>query len=346
MKQLLNTLYITTPDSYLSRDGTNLVISIGGSEVGRIPAFNIEQVMCFGYAGASTSAMKLCCENNISMSFMTPHGKFLMGVHGETKGNVLLRREQYRIADDESRAIQIGRNMIAGKVANSRQLIRKSRSNHMDRLDTPLINDSISVLTASLDQIRASDNCGSLRGFEGDASRTYFKVFDSLILVDKEDFFFRCRNRRPPRDRVNSLLSFVYSMLMRDVESALEAVGLDPYVGFIHTDRPGRPSLALDLMEELRPLADRVVISLINLRKVKSDGFIEEAGGAVTMTDETRRIVIDAWQTRKNTEVNHPFLKERVKLGLVPHIQSMLLAKCIRGELEKYPPFLIPQAIL
>lgn len=346
MKQLLNTLFITAPDSYLSRDGTNLVVSIDGTEVGRIPAFNIEQVMCFGYIGASTAAMRLCCENNISMSFMNPQGRYLMGVHGETKGNVLLRREQYRIADDEYRALQIGRNMILGKVANSRQLIRKSRSNHMERLDNPFINGSISSLTTFIEQIRSSDSIGSLRGLEGDASHVYFKTFDSLILVGKNDFFFRCRNRRPPRDRVNAMLSFVYSMLARDVESALESVGLDPYVGFIHTDRPGRASLALDLMEELRPLADRVVLSLINLRRVDADGFLEEAGGAVMMSDETRRTVIDAWQTRKNAEVIHPFLKERIKLGLVPYVQSMLLSKCIRGELDKYPPFLIPQAIL
>jgi CRISPR-associated protein Cas1 len=341
MRQLLNTLYVTSGDSYISRDGTNLVVSVNGSEVGRLPIHNIEQVVSFGHSGASPSAMSLCVENGVSVSFMSPNGRFLAGVYGETKGNVLLRRAQYRIADDSVASLCISKNMILGKVANSRHVLKKAKNNHGQSMNLVTIDASISKLDALIDSIGEIADIGSLRGLEGEAARAYYESFDTMILKNKEDFYFRCRNRRPPRDRINAMLSFVYSMLANDVRSALESVGLDPFVGFMHTDRPGRPSLALDIMEEMRPMADRVVLSIVNLRMVSSEGFVEIENGAVVMDDNTRKTIIDAWQTRKSDEITHPFIEEKIKIGLIPFVQSMLLAKHIRGEIDGYPPFIM-----
>ena len=331
---------MTNPNAYLSKDGSNIVVSTDKNEIGRLPIHNIEQIVCFGYRGTSPSLMGLCVENGVSLCFVTPNGKFMASVQGEASGNVLLRREQYRIADDDIRSIQIAKNMIIGKVVNSRAVLRKFKNNHADSAYIISINSAIEKITSLIDLIDSASDSTSLRALESEAARIYFGVFDALILKSKEDFFFRERNRRPPRDRVNAMLSFVYSMLANDVRSALDSVGLDPFVGFLHVDRPGRPSMALDLMEEMRPIADRVVLTLINLRSVDPDGFIEKEGGSVIMREDTRRCVIAAWQSRKNDEIYHPYIEEKIKIGLIPFIQSSLLAKCIRGEINGYPPFI------
>lgn len=341
MRQLLNTLYVTSPDSYLHRDGTNLVVDVGGREVGRIPIHNIQQVMCFGYSGASTGAMRLCAESNVLLSFMNPNGRFLASVSGETKGNVLLRRAQYRRADDGAASLEISCNMIKGKLINSRAVLRKGLSNHPDRVDAKIVGGAIERLTESISAIDGATSAAELRGIEGDAAKVYFESIDELILRNKSAFFMHGRTRRPPRDRFNSLLSFTYSMLTNDVRSSLESVGLDPYVGFFHTDRPGRVSLALDLMEEMRPLADRVALRLVNLGMLSPNDFIEEGGGAITMTDEGRSVVINEWQKMKSESVKHHYLNESIQAGLIPYVQSMLLARLIRGDLDGYPPFII-----
>ncbi|MFA6662570.1 MAG: type I-C CRISPR-associated endonuclease Cas1c [Bacilli bacterium] len=343
MKQLLNTLYVTHSDSYISKDGNNLLISIDGKEVGRVPVHNIQQIVCFGYSGVSPYAMRLCIENNVTISFMTSNGKFLASVYGETKGNVLLRREQYRIADDLDSSLRISRHMITGKILNSLGLLKKGKNNHKDKIDVNVVNRTITKLNELITEIDSVSDMDALRGLEGEAAKAYFNAFDSMILQNKTDFFFRCRNRRPPRDRTNAILSFLYSMLANDVKSALESIGLDSYVGFLHTDRPGRPSLALDVMEEMRPLADRLTLNLINLRIVQPEGFIEKENGAIIMNDDTRKIVIDAWQSRKTEIVYHPYLKEKLSVGLIPFVQAMLLSRHIRGEINGYPPFILKQ---
>lgn len=343
MKALLNTLYITSSDSYLHRDGTNLVVQKGGEEIGRIPIHNIEQVVCFGYAGSSTGAMHLCAENNVTLTFLKPNGRFLASVNGEIKGNVLLRREQYRRADNSDKSLAIARNMIVGKIANCRAILRKGFANHPDMKDSDIITLSIDRLSSCIDAVYNSKSVEDLRGIEGDAAKEYFRGLNCIILKNKQAFFMDARTRRPPKDRFNALISFLYALLANDVKSALETVGLDPYVGFMHTDRPGRPSLALDLMEELRPFADRVAVRLINLGMIAADGFNEEEGGAYKMDDETRAVVIKEWQKTKTSELFHPFIEESVPIGMLPFVQSMLLARYLRNDIDGYPPFILKQ---
>lgn len=345
MKKLLNTLFVTSSDSYLSKDGANLVVSKNESEIGRLPIHNVQQVICFGHSGASPSAMRLCIDNDVTLSFMSPNGRFLASVYGETKGNVLLRRKQYRMADDKEISLNVSKNMILGKIINCRSILKKGKNDHNDSLYTKNIEKIIDRITYFIENIDSITEESSLRGIEGDVAHLYFQGVDNLILKNKEEFFLRCRNRRPPRDRMNSLLSFLYSMLMNDVKHALESVGLDSYVGFLHTDRPGRPSLALDLMEELRPIADRVALTLVNLRMISPNGFIEMEGGAIIMDDDTRRTVIEAWQSRKSDVIFHPYIKDKVQIGLIPFIQALLLSRYIRGDIDGYPPFILKQAI-
>ncbi|MDO5853437.1 MAG: type I-C CRISPR-associated endonuclease Cas1c [Thermoplasmata archaeon] len=341
MRQLLNTLYVTSPDSYVRRDGTNIVVDVAGKEAGRVPIHNIQQVVCFGNSGGSPSAMRLCAENGVTMTFMRPNGRFLASVNGETRGNVLLRREQYRIADDPRRALAISSNMVRGKIVNCRAVLRKGMSNHPDRVDADAMAVAIGRLSDSISQAASAESASELRGIEGDAAKVYFGALNSLILQNRAAFFMHERTRRPPRDRFNALLSFLYSMLTNDVRSALEASGLDPYVGFLHTDRPGRPSLALDVMEEMRPVADRLALRLVNLRLLDPEGFIVEEGGAVRMDDDTRATVIREWQGMKSATAEHPFLGESIQTGMVPFAQAMLLAKCVRGDIDGYPPFVL-----
>ncbi|MEG1617139.1 MAG: type I-C CRISPR-associated endonuclease Cas1c [Bacteroidales bacterium] len=340
MRKLLNTLYVTTPEAYLSKDGENIVIKIKDEERFRIPALNIEGIVSFSYMGASPQLIKMCTEYNIGLSFLSPSGDFLGRVSGKIRGNVLLRRIQYRIADDKERSLQISSIFISGKIANMRSIIERYKRDYC-KDDDCLVQISQHLKTCKRHAFHASDS-DSLRGIEGDAANCYFSVFNRMIIHQKNIFSFNGRNRRPPKDKVNALLSFLYTLLAHDVQSALETVGLDPFVGFMHTDRPGRPSLALDMMEEFRSyLCDRLVLSLINRKQINERDFIVQGNEGVIMSDNGRKTVIQAWQNRKQEEIIHPYLKEKVKIGLLPYIQAVLLARYLRGELDNYAVFLI-----
>ncbi|ANY65569.1 subtype I-C CRISPR-associated endonuclease Cas1 [Paenibacillus sp. BIHB 4019] len=340
MKKLLNTLFVTMPDTYLSLDGENIVIKRDDEIAGRYPLHNLEGVCTFGYAGVSPALMGKCAENNIELTFMTRNGRFLARVVGEDKGNVVLRKEQYRISDDERRSAFFARNMILGKVYNSKWVIERALRDHALRMDTERMKQVSASLSETMKLIRGVEQLDILRGLEGTATVQYNSVFDQLILQQKEQFFFHGRNKRPPLDNVNALLSFTYSLLAKDVTAALESVGLDAYVGFLHRDRPGRASLALDMMEELRSVyADRMVLYLINKKVVNDSGFVKKENGAVIMDDDTRKAVLKAWQERKQEKIMHPYLNEKIAWGLVPYAQALLLARHIRGDLDEYPPF-------
>lgn len=341
MRKLMNILYVTSPDAYLSLDGENVVVLMEEKEKIRIPLHNLEGIVSFGYTGASPAFMGQCAKRNIALSFLTQNGRFLARVIGESKGNVVLRREQYRIADQTERRLIIARNCIIGKVYNSRNVINRAIRDHRERIDEEKFQLVSGQLKESLQLIRHALSLEELRGYEGEAAARYFSVMDSLILQQKSDFYFHNRNKRPPLDNVNAMLSFVYTLLAHDVAAALETVGLDSYVGFLHTDRPGRVSLALDMMEELRSVfADRFVISLVNKRIINGNGFEKQENGAVIMKDDTRREILRNWQERKQDKIKHPFLDETMEWGLVPYAQAMLLARYIRGDIDGYPPFL------
>jgi CRISPR-associated protein Cas1 len=341
MRKLLNTLYVNTTDAYLSLDGENVVVSTKGQEVKRVPMHNLENIVTFGWQGASPALMRHACELGIGFSFFSISGRFLCRVEGEKRGNVLLRREQYRIADDERRSLAIVRNMIGAKTVNSRVVLMRALRDHPLLPESDKINAAADKLMISLADIMNAEDADSIRGIEGSNASVYFGVLDNLILQNKDVFSFNNRSRRPPTDNVNALLSFCYSITANECASALEAVGLDPYVGFMHTDRPGRKSLALDLMEEIRSVyCDRFVISLINLRQISGDGFLVKENGAVIMTDETRKFILTAWHKRRQEEITHPFLGEKCELGLLPFVQSQLLARYIRGDIDDYPPYI------
>jgi CRISPR-associated protein Cas1 len=340
MRKLLNTLYVTTPESYLTRDGDNIVVRVDNEDKFRIPIHNLEGVVCFGYMGASPQLMRLCSEHNVGLSFLSPSGRFQARVHGKIRGNVLLRRTQYRIADDEEQSLDIARSCIIGKIVNCKTVLGRSIRDHGEVVDSEKIRIVDGLLAESLDKAISCISADSLRGIEGNCAKWYFDVFDELILKQKDAFFLNERNRRPPLDNMNSILSFLYTLLAHDAESALETVGLDPYVGFFHTDRPGRPSLALDLMEELRPfLADRLALNLVNLQQVRNSDFMKKENGGVFITDEGRKTILGAWQKRKREEITHPYLKEKIPIGLIPYVQALLLARFIRKDIDGYPPF-------
>ena len=341
MRKLLNTLYVTTPGSYLSKDGENIVIKVENHERFRIPVHNIEGIICFGFLGASPSFMAMCAERNIGLSFLTENGYFLGRVSGPVSGNVLLRRKQYRLADDPLFSSEISRIFVAGKILNCRTVLQRALRDHPNETSSALLETAINTLSVKQKQaLKCTDN-SVLRGIEGEAAYTYFGVFDHLIIAQKGAFYFRGRNRRPPMDNVNALLSFVYTILAHEVRSALESVGIDPCVGFLHTDRPGRQSLALDMMEEFRPyLADRLVLTLINRKQIDGKGFISREAAGIIMNDETRKELLTAWQKRKQEEIMHPFLQVMVPVGLLPYCQALLLARYLRGDLDSYPVFL------
>ncbi|MEG2597432.1 MAG: type I-C CRISPR-associated endonuclease Cas1c [Oscillospiraceae bacterium] len=341
MKKMLNILYITSPDRYLSLDGENIVILEKSQEVGRIPLHNLEGIVTFGRTGASPALMGYCAQNDVSLSFLTPYGNFLARITGKVRGNVTLRKTQYRFSDDDVQCTEIAKNFMIGKIFNARGVIERACRDYPDRLDVTLLKHKSTLLKNSIAQVSSCHCTEQLRGVEGEAASAYFSVFDDLILQQKEDFYFDNRNRRPPLDNVNAMLSFAYSLLTNAVASALETVGLDPYVGFLHKDRPGRVSLALDLMEELRAVfADRFVLSLINKKRMQGNDFIQKENAAVLMKDDARKVFLAAWQEKKKEEITHPFLGEKMEWGMVPYVQSMLLARFIRGDLEAYPPFL------
>ncbi|MBW4838351.1 MAG: type I-C CRISPR-associated endonuclease Cas1c [Paenibacillaceae bacterium] len=341
MRKLLNTLYVTQPDTYLALDGDNVLLLNDDEKLGRLPLHNLESIVSFGYTGASPALMGYCADRNISITFLTQSGRFLARVIGESRGNVVLRKTQYRISDHEEEATKIARNFITGKVYNHKWILERMTRDYPLRIDVEQFKSVSGQLSDILREVRSSNNLESLRGWEGQAAVHYNRVFDQMILQQKEDFFFHGRSRRPPTDNVNAMLSFAYTLLAKDTAAALETVGLDAYVGFMHQDRPGRASLALDLMEELRGIyADRFVLSLINRKEVTSSDFVTKENGAVLMTDEARKMFLKAWQTKKQESITHPYLGEKISWGLVPYVQALLLARFLCGDLDEYPPFL------
>ena len=340
MKPLANVLYITSPDVYLSLDGENIVVRKEEHTSTRLPLHNLENIVCFNYQGVSPALMGACAERNIGLCFLTPNGRFLARVNGKVHGNVLLRKKQYQISEIAEQSLPIACSFLLGKIYNCRKVLERGIRDHAMLVNVDALSKASLFLKETLQALPACNSVGELMAFEGSAAKIYFGVFGELILQQTEDFSFKERSRRPPLDNMNSLLSFLYTLLTNEVVSALETVGLDPYVGFLHSDRPGRPSLALDLMEELRSVfADRLALSLVNRRQINGKGFTRKESGGILMDDSTRKTVLTAWQERKKEEIIHPFLKERISFGLIPHIQAMLLARYLRGDLDAYPPF-------
>lgn len=341
MRHLLNTLYILSEDIYLSLDGENIVANRDKQVVARYPLHTLQNIITFSYAGASPALMGACAERQIGLALCTPRGKFLARICGEVSGNVLLRRAQYRAADDPVQCCQISRMMIFGKLFNTRWSIERTRRDHGLRVDSEKLSAAACQIQSLLPRVKEETSPEQLRGLEGVGANAYFGIFDEMILGNKDTFSFSGRSRRPPQDAVNALLSFAYSLLAHDCASALESVGLDSYVGFLHRDRPGRKSLALDLMEELRPcMADRFVLTLINTRKMKAADFLYEESGAVLLTEDGRKTFLKSWQEKKKEILTHPYLGEKLPWGMIPYIQSLLLARYLRGDLDAYPPFL------
>ena len=339
MRKLLNTLYVTTPESYLSRDGLNVVICVKQQEVFRIPVINLVGIVTFGYVGASPGLMNLCSDNGVSLTFLSPHGRFVSRVQGPTRGNVLLRKAQFRLTEDREWSLHLARLVVAGKIQNSRNVLRRFIRDYGANVD---VEEAASVLDSEKHEALQSKDRSELMGVEGIAANRYFSVFPNLILQQKNDFPFHGRNRRPPKDAVNAMLSFVYTLLTNETAAALETVGLDPYVGFYHTLRPGRTSLALDLIEEMRAyLGDRFVLSLINRKQISYSDFLYQGERDVILTDNGRRTFLTAWQNRKKEEIVHPYLGEKIPVGLLPYVQAMLLARYVRNDIDDYPVFLI-----
>jgi len=341
MKHHLNTLFIFTQDAYLAKEGDAVAVRVDQTVKLHMPVHNLAGIVCFGRVGASPRLMALCAEQGVSISFCTEHGRFLARVAGFTPGNVLLRREQYRWADDPVRSAGVARSMLLGKLANARAVLLRAGRDHADPDATAPLAAAADRLSTSIPLFHRAGSTDSLRGLEGDAANTYFGVFPHLIRARDPAFAFTHRSRRPPLDRVNALLSFLYAMLAHDARAACESTGLDAAVGFLHVDRPGRPGLALDLMEEFRPfLADRLALSMINTGQVKPSGFKITESGAVEMTEATRKTVVAAYQLRKQETLTHPFLDEKTTVGLLVHLQARLLARHLRGDLDAYPPFI------
>jgi len=341
MKHLLNTLYILSEDIYLSLDGENVLANREKQVVARYALHTLQNIITFSYSGASPALMGACARRQVNLVFCTPRGKFLARVCGESYGNVLLRRTQYRVADDPAQCCEIGRTMIFGKLFNARWSMERTRRDHGLRVDSEKLTSASQRIYELLPQVRSAASPEELRGLEGVGATIYFSVFDDMILGEKGTFFFHGRSRRPPLDPVNAMLSFAYSLLANDCASALESVGLDSYVGFLHRDRPGRVSLALDLVEELRPcMADRFVLTLINNRVFKSSDFLYMENGAVLLTDEGRKTFLKNWQEKKKETLTHPYLGEKLPWGMIPYVQTLLLARYLRGDLDAYPPFL------
>jgi CRISP-associated protein Cas1 len=342
VKRHLNTLYVTTQGAYLAKDGETVAVRVEQETRLRVPIHNLDSVVCFGQVTASPFLLGFCAERGVRVSMLTERGRFLARVEGPVAGNVLLRREQYRRADSEPASAGIARSFLAAKIANSRWALQRWLRAPTDSSGEEAVRRITELLRRDLGELAREPTLDGLRGIEGRAARLYFEVFDHLITQQKDAFAFRGRTRRPPQDPVNALLSFLYTLLRHDCESALESVGLDPAVGFLHRDRPGRASLALDLMEELRCyLADRLALSLINKLQVRPQGFTRDAAAGVWMDDETRKTVITAYQQRKDDPLVHPFLGDKTTVGMLPHLQALLLARTLRGDLDLYPPFVV-----
>ena len=341
MRKLLNTLFVTSEEAYLALETENVAVYIGEEKKAQYPLLVLESIISFSYKGASPALMGACARQGIQLTFLTPRGRFLARVCGQEQGNVLLRKEQYRLSDKLEKSCHIARNYIFGKVYNQRWVLERTLRDHRMRVDAAKLESASQALAGLLPAIETQTDLDALRGLEGEASVRYFHVFDEMVLNQKADFLFDGRNRRPPTDNMNALLSFAYVLLSNDCASALESVGLDSYVGFMHRDRPGRTSLALDLMEELRaPMADRLCVTLVNNRVLQDKHFERQESGAVFLGEDGRKLFLSAWQNKKKEEITHPYLKEKMAWGLVPYVQSLLLARCLRGDLDGYPPFL------
>ncbi|MDR0856514.1 MAG: type I-C CRISPR-associated endonuclease Cas1c [Clostridiales bacterium] len=341
MRKLLNTLYVTTSESYLSLDGNNIVLLVDGQEKFRIPFGNIENIICFSYLGVSPAFMEKCVQEGISVNFVSPSGKYQAGLVGAIKGNVTLRRAQYRLADDEARSLAIAKNIVAAKLKNSAYEVNRTIRDHADTVDVARLQAVEQLLKRNIATVFGVTSKESLLAVEGESARIYFMSFDEMILNKSAAFRFLGREKRPPTDNVNAMLSYFYTILGLEYKSALECVGLDPYVGFYHTDRSGRHSLALDLMEELRAVrVDRFVLSLVNLGQVTENDFLHKEGGAVLMTDDGRRKILKAWQEKKSESITHPHINEKIKIGLIPYVQAQLLAGHIRGDADEYMAYL------
>lgn len=341
MKKHLNTLYITSEDAYLSKERETFVVEVGNQKVFQAPIHSIENIVCFGFKPLTPALMAFCAENNVGISYLSETGRFLARVSGAQHGNVLLRKAQYEIADSENRSLGIARPIVAAKVANYRSLLLRHQRNHPE-----VCPDSVVLASTNMGErlttIEHAESLDELRGYEGECATMYFGVLSSLIIAQQEDFVFTKRSKRPPLDPANALLSFLYAVLANDVRSAVETTGLDPQVGFLHQVRPGRPSLALDLMEEFRAyLGDRVMLNLINLKQVTIKDFDIRESGEVRMSDAARKTVITAYQKRKQEEITHPFLGEKMTIGLLPHVQAQMLGRYVRGDISNYPPFYI-----
>lgn len=342
MKRLLNVVYVSQPDCYLALKGHNLNIMQEGNSLGRVPLHNLEGICTFGHQGASPALMAYCMENNINLTFFSSSGRFRGRLTGTVNGNVTLRKTQYAISTNETESAKIARHMIIGEIYNREHILRRTMRDHALRVDTERMQYSIVQLREARAKLLTCEELDTLRGIEGNAASSYFSVFDECILHQKEVFYYHGRSRRPPKDEVNALLSFAYALLAGEVAAALEGVGLDAYVGFLHRNRPGRVSLALDVMEELRPIiAERFVLKLINRRQLKATDFIRKESGAVILTDDARRMFLKKWQEEKQEKMTHPYLKEKIVWGLVPHVQALLLARFLRGDLDAYPPLLV-----
>ena len=341
MKRVLNTLYVMSQGAYLKKEGEAIAVKVGGEVKLRVPIISIGSIVCFGDALISPALMGHCAKCGVIISYLSAYGRFLARVEGPTTGNVLLRREQYRMSDDRRRSAIIARAIVAAKIANCRSVILRAVRDHDEQMQVEKVSRAADELKWRIDAALQEYDLDRLRGIEGDCARIYFDVFNELIVAQKTDFSFRDRNRRPPLDRVNALLSFVYTMLYHDMRSALETTGLDPAVGFLHRDRPGRMSLALDLMEEFRPfIAERLVLSLINLKQIDQKDLAVSESGAVLLSEAGRKIVVSAYQKRKQDSIVHPFVGEEMHLGIVLQTQAILLARHIRGDMDGYPAFI------
>lgn len=341
MKRLLNTLFVMTQGAYLKKDGETVTVKVGRETKLRVPVITLSSIVCFGDVMMSPQLMGFCMKSGVTVSFMSVYGRFLARLQGPVTGNVLLRKEQYRVSDSHERSAEIARAFTVGKIANCRTVLQRAARDHGDDRVSGQLAAAAEALKLNIEAVMKETDLERIRGIEGDSAKMYFGCFDSFITAQKADFSFIDRNRRPPLDRVNALLSFIYTLLYHDMRSALETTGLDPAVGFLHRDRPGRMSLALDLMEEFRPFfADRLVLSLINLKQVNAKGFTVTESGAVLMNESCRKTVLAAYQKRKQDAITHPFIGEEMHIGILFHTQTILLARYLRGDLDGYPAFI------
>ena len=340
MKKHLNTLFVTTQGSYLSKEGECAVIKIDRVEKTRIPLHMLNGILCFGQVSCSPFLLGYCAELGIAVTFLTEYGKFLCQMQGPVRGNILLRRAQYRMADNYLQTAILARSFVIGKIGNARVTLARALRDHPEKVDAMKLKHVQHLMAGCIKRLQEMTDQEQIRGVEGEAAKLYFEVFDECITSSDPLFRFSGRNRRPPLDRVNCLISFLYTLLTHDIRSALESCGLDPAAGFLHKDRPGRPSLALDMLEEFRSfIADRLALSLINRGQVQAKDFTVSETGAVLMKDDTRKTIITAYQQRKQEEIEHPFVREKMPIGLLWHMQAMLLSRYIRGDIDAYPPF-------